>query len=564
MSRILLFLALILSFTSVGQKNYRINFTDDSYQQLVKRPKSQFKDSLTILQYLKSFQNEAISKGFILASFDNITFKDKVASVDFSLGGKFENCQLSIDEKELNFLKKHERLNEKLISQIVFTPNEVSGLLNKMLHVYLDNGYPFAQIELTETKIVDSKLIAHIKISRGPFYNWTKINVRGDSSISPKFISNLLAIKVGSIYTEANLKNISTRIEQVPYLKEIKPSEVLFTKEGVELFIYLESIKISAFNGIIGFQPDPITKKLGFTGELNLKLQDILHRGELLDIKWQSIQAQTQSLDAHINYPFLFNTPFGLDGTFNLYKRDTSFLELNSTIGVQYFLKRGSYLKAFYQNTNSSVLSGGTNNPLFSNLGNTKTNSYGLSFLSNKVDYLPNPTRGLSILIEANIGRRKSQINDTTLEVKSTVYKSKLRLDYFIPLHKRHILHLANLTEFYSADEIFENEVFRYGGLSNQRGFNEDELFATTKSTSTIEYRFLLDKNSHVFAFYDQTWYENNSNDYYQDTPLGFGLGFAFSTNFGVFSISYALGKQQNNPILFSNSKVHFGYNVYF
>jgi len=100
--------------------------------------------------------------------------------------------------------------------------------------------------------------------------------------------------------------------------------------------------------------------------------------------------------------------------------------------------------------------------------------------------------------------------------------------------------------------------------LNSQRGFNEDALFATTKTTATIEYRFLLDKNSHVFAFYDQSCYENNAKTYYNDAPFGFGAGFAFNTNFGVFSISYALGKEFSNPILFSNSKVHFGYIVYF
>ena len=126
------------------------------------------------------------------------------------------------------------------------------------------------------------------------------------------------------------------------------------------------------------------------------------------------------------------------------------------------------------------------------------------------------------------------------------------------------MIRFSNLTEFYSAPDIFQNELNRFGGLTNQRGFDEDELLSTTKSSSTLEYRFLLDKNSHVFAFYDQTWYENNTSNYYKDTPYGFGVGFSFSTNFGVFSISYALGKQFENPVLLNNSKVHFGYIVYF
>lgn len=48
------------------------------------------------------------------------------------------------------------------------------------------------------------------------------------------------------------------------------------------------------------------------------------------------------------------------------------------------------------------------------------------------------------------------------------------------------------------------------------------------------------------------------------DQPFGFGAGFSFGTNLGIFSISYALGKQFNNPIELKNGKVHFGYVTYF
>ena len=118
-------------------------------------------------------------------------------------------------------------------------------------------------------------------------------------------------------------------------------------------------------------------------------------------------------------------------------------------------------------------------------------------------------------------------------------------------------------------ENILKNKNYKYLIISRLNAkrrnlTNEDELFATTKNIFTLEYRFLLDKNSHIFLFADQTWYENISNKYYNDTPIGFGLGFAFSTNLGTFSISYALGQQLGNQILLSDSKIHFGYIAYF
>lgn len=564
MRTLYLLLILLFPYFSWSQTHYQIIFKNNSYQQFIKRPKIDFKDSTSAKKYLIEFQREAISKGFVLASYDSIVYATKKVIVDFNLGERMKNVVVKLEEKDLKFIRKNSRLTEKIIGQIPFTPSELSQTLKKIENAYLNNGYPFVRLKLVNHLWDNDQLYVSLEIDAGNFDVWSKINVKGDSSISPKYISNLLNIRIGEPYSEKELSLISSRINQVSFIKEIKPSEILFTREGVELFLYLESVPISSANGIIGFQPDATTQRLSLTGDIHLKLMDIFHRGELLDLQWQSIRKQTQSLEVKVNYPFLFNTSFGLDGNFNLYKRDSTFLELNSTAGVQYFLKKGNFLKVFYTNISSNVLSGGANNPSFSNLGSVKSNNYGISYTYKQIDYLPNPSRGLSFEIEGTVGNRKAQVTDTSEIVKSTTYRGKITGEFYIPLARRHVLRLNSTTAFYYADEIFENEVFRYGGLNSQRGFNEDALFATTKTTATIEYRFLLDKNSHVFAFFDQSWYENNARSYYNDAPFGFGAGFAFSTNFGVFSISYALGKEFSNPILFSNSKVHFGYIVYF
>jgi hemolysin activation/secretion protein len=80
-----------------------------------------------------------------------------------------------------------------------------------------------------------------------------------------------------------------------------------------------------------------------------------------------------------------------------------------------------------------------------------------------------------------------------------------------------------------------------------------------------LELRYLLDKNSAVFAFYDQTFYENTSaNGYSKDHPFGFGVGTNIGTKAGIFSLVYGLGAEKNNPIDLRSGKIHFGYIAYF
>ena len=55
-----------------------------------------------------------------------------------------------------------------------------------------------------------------------------------------------------------------------------------------------------------------------------------------------------------------------------------------------------------------------------------------------------------------------------------------------------------------------------------------------------------------------------NINGFVADRPFGFGSGMSFETKAGIFSITYALGKQFDNPIKFSSAKIHFGFVNFF
>lgn len=564
MRLILLVFLVFFSFYSEGQKNTYLTIIGESSQQIKRHPETAFKDSAALFDYLSDFQHSAVKKGYLIASFDSIKKSPSGYDAHFFLGPQFEYASLRMAPHEMEYLRKSGNLSEKVISHSPITPTELSALMRKVHNTYLNDGYPFSSVQLDSVTIGVQSIDGLLRVERGPLVEWQKINIRGDSTISEKYVSNLIGIQPGDYYKESDLRGISNRIRQVNFLKEIKPADVLFTKEGAELFIYLESKPISSVNGIVGLQPDPATSRMIITGELNLKLINILKRGELLDINWRSIQPQTQSLKAHVNYPFLFRTPFGIDGKFNLYKRDSTFLELVTTVGVNYFLKGGNYIKAFYQNSSSNLLSGSNSLPAGSNLASVSSNSYGLAFYRRQLDYVPNPSQGLVFNIESSVGSRKSRITDTSEVVNSTIYRGSIEVESYLPITRRHVIKLRNLSQFYYAPVIFANEVHRFGGLQSQRGFNEEELYSTTSTTFTLEYRFLVDQNSHAFAFFDQTWYENTSGNYIQDHPYGFGVGFAFGTNFGIFSISYALGQQFNNPILLRNGKIHFGYIAYF
>lgn len=550
----------------LAQKKYELKFSTSEYKIIKKNVSTHFKDSIEAKKYINQLYYLAIKSGYLTASIDSCKYQNQMLEVSFFVGDKFEKATINANREDLVWLRKKSNLKEKFIRNISFKPKEIERLL-KTIHQSLENnGYPFSKVEFDSIRFIDNQLIADLKITRNRFYQWKEIHIKGDSAISKVALMNLIRIKEGDVFNQTELNLISKRIKQVNYLKEIKTHEILFTKEGAELFVYLKSNAVSSVNGAVGLQPNPVTNKMNFTGDLSLKLVNVIKRGELFEANWKSLQAFTQSLNIHANYPFILNTPFGIDGLFNLYKRDTTFLTTKGNFGIQYFLKGGNYFKVFYQKDVSSVLKGAKNNPDFSNLKSVQTNSYGFTIYRRQIDYVPNPSSGVSIKFEGSAGSRKMIDNEKSDSIlKSTTYKFNSEIEFYIPFFKRNVIKLSNQTNSYYAPTVFQNELYRFGGLNSQRGMNEEELFASTSTTFSIEYRFLVDQNSRLFVFFDQSWYENRaSKNYYKDLPYGYGLGFSFGTNVGIFSISYAQGKQFDNPVLFRNGKVHFGYVAYF
>lgn len=523
-----------------------------------------FKDSLASQRYVQKKVVLLQKKGFLLASIDSSKCDSLTAYYSIYKGEQFKSAKITISKEDISFLRKKARLTEKYLTNFPFTTNEIVQLKQNIHQSLENNGFPFAKVKLDSIGFEKTTLKADLKIEKGPEIRWTKINIRGDQRISQKLISSYIQIKEGDLFNQELLDLISSRLALLPFIQEVKPSEILFTPWGAELFLYLQTKKVSLANGIVGLQPKATGKGYMLTGELALKLVNELKHAETFALNWKSIQYQTQSLNVVLNTPNLFRTRFGFDGNFNLYKRDTSYLDLKFQVGVQYALNNGSYARFYYRNENSSILKGGKNNSSLVNLSNAKTSYYGLQLTKQTLDYLPNPRKGYQLLIDGAIGQRKTRQPDSTTFVKNITYKLHLNYQHFITLYKRNVLRVGIVADYLGAPIYYSNEVFRFGGQLIQRGFNEEQLYATAYGTASVEYRFLVDKNSYAFAFYDQSYYENRTTTYFQDYPFGFGAGFTFGTKIGSFSISYALGKQKNAPISFKDGKVHFGYIAYF
>lgn len=513
------------------------------------------------------------SKAYLTASLDSILVDSNQYRAFIHLGNVFKWSYLkpvNIDEEVLSKIG----FRDKVFNNKPFNQRQLYNFLNETINHYENNGYPFASLSFDSVQIEGNNFRGNLILNKHHRYKVDSLLIYGTATISERYIQNYIRIKHSDSYNEALIKNISTRIKELPFVEEKQPFKVVFNETESKIILDLKKKQASRFNGILGIQPNNETGKLRLTGDVKLNLLNSFKKGEEIIFNWRSIQENTQDLNTGFSYPFVLNTPFGLDYNFKLYKRDTTFIDVFNKIGVRYILKGNNYFSVFYQNKSSSLLS--TKNfaslTVLPDYADISSQLYGIGVYYSKLDYNLNPRKGYSIIAEGAVGtkniKKNNAIKETLydgLKLNSSLYNASSILDYYIPLRKRSVIKLSSKNGLTLNESLFDNELIRIGGLFTLRGFDEESIFATFYSIATVEYRFILEQNSFLYLFFDGAYYEkDNVKGYVSDRPIGFGTGMSFDTKAGIFSISYALGKQFNNPILFRSAKIHFGFINYF
>ena len=573
MKKFLFILFVIASISSAyAQHLYKLNIKETSSNADLSKLsyKKEFTDSIERKKELQNYLYQLYDKGYLAATFDSIKKIDSISIVGYINTGKAYKFVLAskgnVDEILIDqFIGRKIFYDKKPVNY-----TKLIELNKNIIEYYENNGYPFASIKLDSIKINSDTISTSLNLKKNKKCLIDSIIIKGDAKITVTYLSNYLGIKQGAIYNEQQIKKISSRLKEISFLKEIKPYNVIFSPKYTKLALYLQKNKSSQFDGIVGLkQNDKNPNKYDLTGQLYLKLINSFGRGELVDLNWQSVQPLTQDLKMNFVYPYIFITPLGFDVKFAIYKKDSIYINLNENIGLQYLFTGRDYIKVFLDNKKSSLIStyGMESTTVLPSFADVSSSIYGLEFFREHLDFRYNPRRGHLIKITVGAGTKTIKKNNSVnpivyenLKLNSSQYNLQSQFDFYFPIKKRSVIKLGSQSAWIINDNLFQNELFRIGGLKTLRGFDEESIYASKFSILATEYRFLFEQKSYLFTFINAAYYENYSiNKQIHDTPFGFGAGISFETKAGIFSISYGLGKQFNNPINFRSAKISFG-----
>lgn len=549
-----------------------------------------FENATKLTQYLQSQQIIWLKKGFAEASIDRLIIQDSMASATIHLGQRYLVGHINTRKIPKELIPNHQLLSD---SNVVFSPLELGELLQKINTLTIQNGYPLAKVSLKDIQIKKQILSATIDFDKGPFFQYGPTKVKGNSGLKPQFIQNHLRIFIDKAFDIRDIQAIKQKIAELDYVQLSNPPKIQFLGNQAIVTLHLQEKKANQFNFLIGVLPNNAeTNKLLLVGNILLDLKNMLGFGERFFFAFDQTKPQTQKMALKTSFPYPINLPIGIDVDFDLYKQDTTHLSIHSQLGVKYYLSRQNYLKLFWNNQRSTLLSINKNQLILSkrlpNNLDFRTILFGVEFGLSRLDHPFTPRKGWDFHINTGAGFTKYPRNPKILETQipsnptftfSSLYdsialktwkiQSSIQFNGYIPIFKKSVLALGNQTGLTLAPALLrQNELYRIGGHKIMRGFNEESIPASIYAVSTLEYRLLLGQLSYLYAFTDYGWIQSpdyiNQEKTASTNLVGFGAGMSFQTKAGIFRVSYALGKPEDHPIDTRSSKIHLGFKSLF
>src|SRR5438477_5354768 len=417
-----------LHFSVAAQDKYELNIRavdkDSAFLNGVGL-QNNFASRAACVDYMNKLPGVLQSKGFVTASFDSLSYDSLSARLVIFFGQFYHWAEIRIDSA-----------NSSLLNSIGWRPKSFSGKSidfdklqlwqNKVLDYLENNGHPFAKVYLDSLQFVeDNKVSALLKIEEGPVYKIDSLRVYGNVKVSNNFLHHYLDIADGTTYDKKKLEIISRKLRELTYVEEEKPSDISMVPTGGVLNLYLKPKRSSQINLLFGFLPnnDQLSnKKLLITGEGNLNLKNALGAGETIGFSYQKLQVRSQRLNLLYQHPFLFNSPVGLDFVFDMYRRDSIYLNVNLQLGASYILSSTQsgklYLQHFTTIANGINTTDVLQNHRLPDEADVSSFNVGLDYNVNNTDYDRNPRKGNVLSVSTTVGTKKLKKNNQVTDLE--------------------------------------------------------------------------------------------------------------------------------------------------
>ena len=525
-----------------GQKNELILVAKDTIQNRIvseiyhTKKHLQKKDALDeidrILQQVKK-------GGFFTARIDSISKTNKELIAYLDLGKKIN---------EIIIVTKKENTNgiiDSGIDSIKIKTREFSDLTNQLLKQIDRKGNSFSEITYVNPLLKNDTLFLEMKISNSSPRKIDKVITRGYEDFPKKFISKYFLIDKNTVFSKQKLNQVSALSNKLDFIKEKKAPEVLFKKDSTHLYLFLDKIGTSSFDGLVNFSSKENGKGLLLNGNLDLKLNNTFNTGEKFEIIWNKVSDEKTDFKINSYVPYILNSKFSTTLEFYLYRQDSTFINTNFELKTDYSINQKSHASILYSSEKSNYLL---------NISNNDLASYSNYFIGLGYELKKSSTSNLykyknGLNLNLTIGKRKTD--------RESINQLKFHFSAFanVQINNRGYLNIKNESGLLTSKNYLLNELFRIGGANSIRGYNEQSIFTNGYSYSNIEFRYSLDTSSYLYSITDLGVYKENTTSKIKKL-LGIGAGYQFRIGNNLVNLGYVISTNSSTNAKLNSSRL--------
>lgn len=463
----------------------------------------------------------------------------------------------------------------------VFTGEALEKSVEEILQYYVERGRFLARVTVEEIDQIDEdteggqptydsapRLEVTLRVEAGPVVPLKRIDLVGGSRTAPTLVARVAGLQVGETLPEFNPVAIQRSLISAGLFEDVGEPELLVESDsGAVLRIPVVEGDPGSFDLVLGYlPPQDGTGEGSIIGNGHLQLRNMFGGGRTLAVRLNRLPGHASSIDARASTPFLIGLPLGASVDFHGLEQDSTYGKQDYGGEFRYYAASGMDV---FGNFSREITSPGRAGLRLGLTGRQTIPDADAWFLGvgatvRRVDRASNPTRGMFFEMNLESGRKERServVVDADTSRRSTVLDQKrLRAAarVFLPTFQRQVLVFGADAGLLISAEYDRSDLFRFGGATTLRGYDEDRFIGRAVGRGLAEYRLLIDRVSYAYAFFDLGYVERPvlpDLDPESSFHPGYGIGIQFRTAVGLVNVSAAVNPE-SGP---TDARIHAG-----
>jgi len=532
----------------------------------------EFKLPTDIVTAIRSDQNESsfasvaerwlVNEAYLDATVDSISSNRDLIEIFVHEGCKYSLSDLTIANKQtIESAVGIVSSDESTYFGRAFTEDLIRDISDNWLAEFERFGYYLAEFRILSVVKNSNRFTVDIRADLMPGEKIQVEGVRfnGVQRNSPDYLRRVAGIADGETLSPALLERGRQNLINSGLFEEVGEGELIFVDDTPVVLYEVSEQQLNYFDGLIGYQPDPIGSAT-IAGYGDILLRNTIADGNVIDLRYEQLQPLVSKLNVSAEQQFLGGLPLQVGAGLNFTQQDSSYLVRDFKLSGGYRLLPGFIITGTVRAERSSVTESGVSTEAI----DSRANFYGIGFNLRNINRYRVPTRGYESMVMLERGRRF--INDERFQSETgrsfsqTIFRTMIR--GYIPVGSRQVLAPMVSTLFLESPHYLVTDLFRFGGAESLRGFREDQFRGSSVVWGELEGRYMLQQNSYLFLFGAYGFYErpqliNEESDdlAFKDRLTSLGFGLAFQSTLGIIKFSYAVSPNEN----LANGNIHVG-----